>query len=147
MLFGDFKEDFLMTTEKYQKGIDKIQELTSSSDDNPTGFMDIGEGFKDIAPDLSRYVVEFAFADIYSRPGLDNKQKVMTTITALVAQGKPQIEMHIKTGLSVGLTPEEIVGCIIHLIPYTGFPSVLNALKVAQKVFAEQGIKVNTPAE
>lgn len=136
-----------MTTEKYQKGIDKIQELTSSSDDNPTGFMDIGEGFKDIAPDLSRYVVEFAFADIYSRPGLDNKQKVMTTITALVAQGKPQIEMHIKTGLSVGLTPEEIVGCIIHLIPYTGFPSVLNALKVAQKVFAEQGIKVNTPAE
>lgn len=133
-----------MAKDRYQKGIDKIQELTSSSDDNPTGFMDIGEGFKDIAPDLSRYVVEFAFADIYSRPGLDNKQKVMTTITALVAQGKPQIEMHIKTGLSVGLKPEEIVGCIIHLIPYVGFPSVLNALKVAQKVFNEKGIKVNT---
>ena len=133
-----------MSKDRYQKGINKIQELTSSSDDNPTGFMDIGEGFKDIAPDLSRYVVEFAFADIYSRPGLDNKQKVMTTITALVAQGKPQIEMHIKTGLSVGLKPEEIVGCIIHLIPYVGFPSVLNALKVAQKVFNEKGIKVNT---
>lgn len=133
-----------MAKDRYQKGIDKIQELTSSSDDNPTGFMDIGEGFKDIAPDLSRYVVEFAFADIYSRPGLDNKQKVMTTITALVAQGKPQIEMHIKTGLSVGLKPEEIVGCIIHLIPYVGFPSVLNALKVAQKVFNEKGIEVNT---
>ena len=133
-----------MAEERYQKGIEKIKELTSSSDENPTGFMDIGDGFKDIAPDLSKYVVEFAFGDIYSRPGLDNKQKVLTTITALVAQGKPQIEMHIKTGLSVGLKPEEIVGCIIHLIPYTGFPSVLNALKVAQKVFAEQGIKVNT---
>lgn len=136
-----------MAKDRYQKGIDKIQELTSSSDDNPTGFMDIGEGFKDIAPDLSRYVVEFAFADIYSRPGLDNKQKVMTTITALVAQGKPQIEMHIKTGLSVGLKPEEIVGCIIHLIPYVGFPSVLNALKAAQKVFNEKGIRVKTVEE
>ena len=133
-----------MAEDRYQKGIDKIQELTGSSDDNPTGFMDIGEGFKDIAPDLSKYVVEFAFGDIYSRPGIDNKQKVLTTITALVAQGKPQIGMHIKTGLSVGLTPEEIVGCIMHLLPYTGFPSVLNALTVAKEVFAEQGVSVKT---
>src|SRR5690625_5807711 len=88
-----------MSNDRYQKGIDKIQELTQSPDDNPTGFMDIGAGFKDIAPDLEKYVVEFAFGDIYSRPGLDNKKKVLTTITALVAQGKPQIEMHIKTGL------------------------------------------------
>ncbi len=136
-----------MTKSKYDQGIEKIKELVQGTDENPTGFMDIGDGFKDIAPDLSRYVVEFAFGDIYSRPGLDNKQKVMTTITALVAQGKPQIEMHIKTGLSVGLTPEEIVGCIIHLIPYTGFPSVLNALKAAQKVFAEQGVTVKTSNE
>lgn len=131
-----------MTENRYQKGIDKIQELTASGDDNPTGFMDIGEAFKDIAPDLSKYVVEFAFGDIYSRPGLDNKQKVLTTITALVAQGKPQIGMHVKTGLSVGLTPEEIVGCVMHLIPYVGFPSVLNALKVTKEVFAELGVSV-----
>lgn len=134
-----------MAEDRYQKGIDKIQELTSSGDEDPTGFMDIGEAFKDIAPDLSKYVVEFAFGDIYSRPGLDNKQKVLTTITALVAQGKPQIAMHIKTGLSVGLKPEEIVGCIMHLIPYAGFPSVLNALKVTKEVFAEQGVSVATP--
>ncbi|MGM8212195.1 carboxymuconolactone decarboxylase family protein [Virgibacillus sp. W0430] len=133
-----------MTEDRYQKGLDKIQELTQAGDDNPTGFMDIGEAFKDIAPDLTKYVVEFAFGDIYARPGLDNKQKVLTTITALVAQGKPQIGMHVKTGLSVGLTPEEIVGCIMHLIPYTGFPSVLNALKVAKEVFTEQGVSVKT---
>lgn len=141
------KEDFIMAKDRYQQGIDKIQELTQAPDENPTGFMDIGDAFKDIAPDLSRYVVEFAFGDIYSRPGLDNKQKVLTTITALVAQGKPQIGMHIKTGLSVGLTAEEIVGCIIHLIPYTGFPSVLNALTVAKEVFSELGITVETPKD
>ncbi|HKM26627.1 MAG TPA: carboxymuconolactone decarboxylase family protein [Thiopseudomonas sp.] len=135
-----------MSNDLYQKGIQKIQELTASPDDNPTGFMNIGADFQDIAPDLSKYVVEFAFGGIYSRPGLDNKQKVLTTITALVAQGKPQIGMHIKTGLTVGLTPEEIVGCIMHLIPYTGFPSVLNALTVAKEIFQEQGIKVDTSA-
>ena len=133
-----------MAEDLYQKGINKILELTASPDDNPTGEMDIGAAFEDIAPDLTKYVVEFAFGGIYSRPGLDNKQKVLATITALVAQGKPQIGMHIKTGLTVGLTPEEIVGCIMHLLPYTGFPSVINALTVAKQIFADQGIKVDT---
>jgi len=134
-----------MANDRYQKGIKKIQEFTlTHSAENPAGEMDIGEGFKDIAPELSKYVVEFAFGEIYSRPGLNNKQKVLTTISALVAQGTPQIELHINSGLTVGLKPEEIVGCIVHLIPYTGFPRVLNALKVAQKVFEERGVFVTT---
>lgn len=106
--------------------------------------MEIGESFSDIAPDLSRYVVEYAFGDIYARNGLDNKQKVLTTISSLVSQGMPQIEIHINSGLNVGLTPDEIVGCIMHLLPYTGFPRVLNALKVAKKVFEERGVEVDT---
>src|SRR5690606_19721492 len=135
-----------MAPEKYQKGIENIKELTSSTDENPTGFMDIGEGFKDLDHDLSQYVVEFAFGDIYSRQVLVNKLRVLTTITCLVTQVNPQIGMHIKTVLIVGLTPEEIVGCFIHLIPYVGFPSVLNALKVTQEVFNELGVKI-TPSE
>ncbi len=132
-----------MSKERYEKGIKKIQEFTVSHDgENPTGEMEIGEAFKDIAPDLSKYVVEFAFGDIYARPGLDNKQKVLTTIAGLVAQGMPQIEIHINSGLNVGLTPEEIVGCVVHLLPYTGFPRVLNALKVVEKVFNERGIRM-----
>lgn len=135
-----------MSSELYEKGIKKIQEFTvSHSEENPTGEMEIGESFKDIAPDLSRYVVEFAFGEIYSRPGIDNKQKVIATISGLVAQGMPQIEIHINSGLNVGLTPEEIVGCIVHLLPYTGFPRVLNALKVAKKVFDERGISLEIP--
>lgn len=137
-----------MANARYQQGIEKIQEFTlTHSDANPAGEMDIGEGFEDIAPDLSKYVVEFAFGEIYSRPGLDNKQKVLTTISALVAQGTPQIELHINSGLTVGLKPEEIVGCIVHLIPYTGFPRVLNALKVAKKVFEERGVSVTTSGD
>ena len=131
-----------MSTQRYQKGMDKLRELTVPDQTSPTGHMDIGEGFKDVAPDLQRFVVEFAFGDIYARPGLDNKQKVLTTISALVAQGTPQIGMHVITGLNVGLKPVEIVGCIMHLIPYVGFPPALNALRVAQDVFAEQGVSV-----
>ena len=136
-----------LTTDRYQKGMDKLKELTIADENSPTGHMEVGESFKDIAPDLTRMVVEFAFGDVYARPGLDNKQKVLTTISALVAQGTPQIGMHVVTGLNVGLTPDEIAGCIMHLIPYVGFPRVLNALRVAQEVFAEQGVAVSAQAE
>ena len=137
-----------MAQDRYQKGVEKIQDFTvSHTEENPTGEMVIGEAFNDIAPDLSKFVVEFAYGDIYTRPGLDNKQKVLTTISALVAQGLPQIEIHVKSGLAAGLKPEEIVGCVVHLIPYAGFPKVLNALKIVQKVFNERGVTVSTPEE
>ncbi len=136
-----------MTSERFQKGMNKLKELTIPDENSPTGHMDIGDSFKDIAPDLTRIVVEFAFGDIYARDGLDNKQKVLTTISALVAQGTPQIVMHVVTGLNVGLTPDEIAGCIMHLIPYVGFPRALNALKVAQDVFAEQGVAISNKPE
>lgn len=132
-----------MSTERYQKGMEKLKELTVPEPGRPTGHMEIGESFRDVAPDLSQIVVEFAFGDIYARPGLDNQQKVLATISALVAQGTPQIGMHVVTGLNVGLTPDEIVGCIMHLIPYVGFPRALNALKVAQDVFSEKGVSVS----
>ena len=132
-----------MSSDRFQKGMDKLKELTIADEHSPTGHMEIGDSFKDIAPDLTRIVVEFAFGDIYARPGLDNKQKVLATISALVAQGVPQIGMHVVTGLNVGLTPDEIVGCIMHLIPYVGFPRALTALKVAQGVFVEQGVEIS----
>src|SRR5699024_3430079 len=109
-----------MSEDRYQKGLDKLKELTVPDSENPTGHMDIGEGFKDIAPDLRNYVVKYTSGVINARPGIVNKQKVVTTISVLVAQGTPQIEMHMEAGVTVGLTPEEIVGCIMHLITYTG---------------------------
>lgn len=131
-----------MMSEKFKQGMEKLKELTVPTEHSPTGHMEVGESFKDIAPDLTRIVVEFAFGDIYSRSGLDNKQKVLTTISALVAQGTPQIGMHVITGLNVGLSADEIAACIMHLIPYVGFPRALNALKVAQEVFEQQGVSI-----
>lgn len=129
-----------MSQDRYDKGMDILSHLVVPEEDNPTGHMDIGRSYKDIAPDLEKIIVEFAFGDIYGREGIDNKQKVIATISSLVAQGLPQIGMHIETGLNVGLTPKEIVGVIMHLIPYVGFPKALSALKVAQEVFREKNL-------
>ncbi|MFT8410913.1 MAG: carboxymuconolactone decarboxylase family protein [Schleiferilactobacillus perolens] len=91
----------------------------------------------DIAPDVPKLIQEFAFGDIYTRSGLDLKQREMITITALLVQGDTagQLQVHIQGALHVGLTQEEIVETFIQCIPYIGFPRVLNALSVARQVF------------
>lgn len=93
----------------------------------------------DIAPDVGRYILEFAFNDIYNRPGLDLRQREMITITALLIQGDTadQLHVHINGALNVGLSQTEVVETFIHCIPYIGFPRVLNAITVARQVFAE----------
>jgi 4-carboxymuconolactone decarboxylase len=100
------------------------------------------ESLKDVAPDLGQYVVEFAFGEIYQRPVLDLRQRQLVTITALTTLGgaEPQLEVHINAGLNVGLTAREIVEAILHCVPYTGFPRVLNAIFVAKRVFQERDV-------
>lgn len=95
----------------------------------------------DIAPDFARYLIEFPFGDIYSRPGLDLRAREIATIAALTALGNaaPQLKVHIAAGLNVGLTREEIVETIMQMAVYAGFPAALNGLFAAKEVFAAHG--------
>lgn len=100
-----------------------------------------------IAPDVGRYIVEFAFGDIYSREGLSLQEREMITIASLLTAGgcEPQLEVHINGALNVGVSPEKVVEAFIQCIPYTGFPRVLNAIFAAKKVFAERNIGWKEP--
>ena len=133
-----------MEKDRYQRGLDIINEITVTDNKEIGTHMDIVAAFKDLAPDLESYIVEFAFGDIYTREGTTPQQKTIATIASLVALGtEPQLELHINVGITIGLTPKEIVGTVVHLIPYTGFPKVLNALKIVKKVFAQRNVQMN----
>ena len=89
-----------------------------------------------IAPDVGRFIVEFAFGDIYSRPELSLRDRELATIASLCTQGDtaPQLKVHIQGALNAGLSKDEIIETFIQCIPYTGFPRVLNAINVAKDV-------------
>ncbi|WP_022722187.1 carboxymuconolactone decarboxylase family protein [Rhodopseudomonas sp. B29] len=92
----------------------------------------------DIAPDFARYLIEFPFGDIYSRPGLDLRAREIATIAALTAMGNaaPQLKVHIEAGLNVGLSRDEVTEIIMQMAVYAGFPAALNGLFAAKEVFA-----------
>lgn len=100
----------------------------------------------DIAPELGDWIVDFAYGDVFSRPGLALCTRELTTISALTALGnaQPQLKVHIEGALNVGCKPEEIVEVIIQMAVYAGFPSALNGIAAARDVFAKRGINVAT---
>lgn len=125
---------------RYDRGWQKLAEV-----DGEAGHRVI-ESLKDIAPDLARYIIEFAFGDVYSRPGLDLKSREIATVAALTALGnaQPQLKVHLHGALNVGCSREEIIEIILQLAVYAGFPAALNGVFAAKEVFAErdaQGFK------
>lgn len=93
-----------------------------------------------IAPDFARYLLEFPFGDIYSRPGLDLKSREIATVAALAAMGTagPQLRVHIAAALRVGCSRREITEILMQMAVYAGFPAALNGLFAAKEVFAAQ---------
>ena len=91
-------------------------------------------------PDLGRYIIEFAFGDIYRRPGLDLRAREIATVAALTVQGHsaPQLKVHLHAALNVGCTPAELIEVIVQMVAYAGFPAAINGMLVASDVFAER---------
>lgn len=125
-----------MNTEnlRYQQGLAKLNEIDGEAGEK------VIAALQDIAPDLARYVIEFPFGDVYTRPGLDLKSREIATVAALTALGNaaPQLKVHIHGALNVGCTETEIVEVIIQMAVYAGFPAALNGMFAAKEVFAER---------
>ncbi len=123
-----------MDNERYLRGMEKLREVDGELGDQ------VVAALEDVAPDLGRFLVEYPFGDVYSRPQLSLKDRELVTISALAAMGgcAPQLKVHINGALNVGWERAEIVETFIQLTVYAGFPAALNAIFAAKEVFADR---------
>ncbi|WP_088830595.1 carboxymuconolactone decarboxylase family protein [Paenibacillus tyrfis] len=116
----------------YQRGLDILAQIDKEN------YQAIVDSFKHSpAPDLGRLAVEFNYGQLFSRPGLDLKSRLLASVAGLTSLGNTQqLRFYINGALNVGWTEEEIVETILQMIIYAGFPVALNAIfTVAQEVF------------
>lgn len=123
-----------MSSERRERGSKKMNELMPNADQR------LLDSLGKTAPDLAGYVLDFVFGDLYNRPGLDLKTKQILTITILATLGnaKPQLAYHIRCGLNIGITQQEIIDIMTHISGYAGFPAALNGISTAKEVFLEE---------
>ena len=120
---------------RYARGLLKFQEIYG---ERAALFL---SSWEEVAPDLGRYIVEFAFGDIHCRPGLDLKSREIASVAALTAMGTaaPQLRAHVHAALNVGCSEQEIVEIIMHMaLLYAGFPAALNGIQAARDGFWER---------
>lgn len=101
-----------------------------------------GKGF---TAAISQLATDFAFGSVWSRDGLERKQRSLVTIGVLIAQKQPaELKNHIRIALRNGLTPQEIGEAVVQTIPYVGFPAVASATTAVIEVFREEGVDTTT---
>ena len=125
-----------MSDERYDRGRARLRELAGERGES------VMAGLEEVSPDLARYVIEFGYGDIYSRPTLDDHARQLAAISALSAMGgaEPQLEYHLGIAVDIGVPPGQIVETVIFLSPFIGFARTLNAVRSVKRVFASRGL-------
>jgi 4-carboxymuconolactone decarboxylase len=80
--------------------------------------------------------IRYGYGEIWSRPGLEHRQRALVAVAAFTALRLPeQVAKFGQSALNIGLTKVEVLEAIIQTAPLTGFPPALNALGAISSVF------------
>ena len=92
----------------------------------------------EIVPQLGKLRDEVLFGDVWEQPELSKRDRSLVTISVLTALYRTdELRGHMKRALDNGVTQNEIRGMITHLAFYAGWPTAVNAGRIAAEVFED----------
>ena len=121
-----------MSDESAKKGMEVRTKLfgEKAAKDGDTFLRNFDEGF-------ATFLNEQLFGTIWSRSGLPIKLRSLLTMTALMALGRgPELRLHMRGALNLGIPPEEIKELIVHVSQYSGVPTAVEAIRAFNEVTA-----------
>lgn len=87
-------------------------------------------------PKLGELRDDVLFGDVWEQTDLSKRDRSLVTISVLTALYRTEeLKGHLQRALDNGVTKEEIGGMITHLAFYAGWPTAVNAGRVAIEVF------------
>jgi len=121
-----------MSDDTAKKGMEVRTKLfgEKAAKDGDAFLRNFDEGF-------ATFLNEQLFGTIWSRPGLPIKLRSLLTMTALMALGRgPELRLHMRGALNLGIPPEEIKELIVHVSQYSGVPTAVEAIRAFNEVTA-----------
>lgn len=97
------------------------------------------KNFNQFFPELSQFIIEYGYGDIYSRNNINLKYRQIATIAALTTIGAyPQLKFHINAGLNIGINNDEMKGIMLMMTVYAGFPASINGTNILKEILDER---------
>jgi len=89
---------------------------------------------------LYALAISYGYGELWSRPGLEHRQRLLCAIAAFTALGlESQLVKFALAALDNGFDQGQVVEAIIQTAPYSGFPRALNALGALSKALRAAG--------
>ena len=93
----------------------------------------------DLIPQLGKLRDEVLFGDVWEQPELSKRDRSLATVAVLIALYRTQeLRGHMVRAIENGVTKEVLYGLITHLAFYSGWPTAVNAGRVALEVLEGQ---------
>lgn len=97
-------------------------------------------GPNEYIPDLGRLSKDVLFGDVWEDGTLSKRDRSLATCAILAAMYRTEeLRFHLARAVENGVTEEELKALITHVAFYAGWPSAMNAGRVAVDVFAGEG--------
>lgn len=92
----------------------------------------------ELIPQFGKLRDEVLFGDVWEQPELTKRDRSLITVAVLTALYRTEeLHGHMRRALDNGVTQEELFGLITHLAFYAGWPTAVNAGRVASEIFDE----------
>ncbi|WP_458042742.1 MULTISPECIES: 4-carboxymuconolactone decarboxylase [Bacteria] len=92
----------------------------------------------ELTADFQDFITRVAWGDVWSRPGLQRRDRSIAVLSSLIALGHhEEFAMHLRAALRNGLTVDEIREVILQSAIYAGVPAANTAFRIASEVFNE----------
>lgn len=96
--------------------------------------------------DVQDYLTTHAWGAVWARRGddgeltLPKKTRSIMNLAMLAAINRPhELEIHLRGAINNGVTKKEMLEIFLHVAPYAGAPALIDAVRIARKVWAEHG--------
>jgi 4-carboxymuconolactone decarboxylase len=90
-----------------------------------------------VTGELYAAAIRYGYGELWSRPGLDHRQRMLCALAAFTAMGlERQLRKFARSAGNLGLKREQIIEAVIQTAPYSGFPRALDGLAILSEVLA-----------
>ena len=93
------------------------------------------DGVSELDQDFQTWITKSVWGDVWSRPGLELRDRSMITIAILGALNHEELELHLRAAKNTGVSTADIAEILLHVAVYAGVPAANRAFKVAKKIY------------
>jgi 4-carboxymuconolactone decarboxylase len=94
----------------------------------------------ELTSDFHDLLTRYAWGEIWTRPGLDERTRRLLVLTTLVALGRDaELKMHLNAAFDNGMSIDDVKEVFLQAAVYCGLPAANNAFRLAQEVLASRG--------